>query len=114
MLKSSTKTYNSLSVILPIIGKFYYVNYAFVNAKGGEESRGLPAICSKSIEQDHWFAFFQHQFSSTKDGYICKIDQDDASLVNQENIVQKITDPIIFDKTIFPRCRVQYKWFKKL
>ena len=60
MLKSFTKTYNSLSIILPIIGKFYYVNYAFVNAKGGEESRGLPAICSKSIEQDHWFAFLQH------------------------------------------------------
>ena len=60
MLKSSTKTYNSLSVILPIIGKFYYDNYAFVNAEGGEESWGLPAICSKSIEQDHWFAFFQH------------------------------------------------------
>ena len=38
MLKSFTKTYNSLSIILPIIGKFYYVNYAFVNAEGGEES----------------------------------------------------------------------------
>ena len=38
MLKSFTKTYNSLSIILPIIGKFYYDNYAFVNAEGGEES----------------------------------------------------------------------------
>ena len=52
--------------------------------------------------------------SSTKDGYIYKIDQDDASLVNHENIVQKITDPIIIGKTFFPRNRVQHKRFKKL
>ena len=32
------KPSNSLYVIVPIVGKFYYVNYAFVKSKGGEES----------------------------------------------------------------------------
>ena len=102
------KPSNSLSVTVPIVGKFYYVNYAFVKSKGGEESRNLPAICSKSTEQDHWFAFLQLVLS-TKDGYIYKIDQDDVSLVNQENIVDKVIDPITIDKTTFSRRRVQYK-----
>ena len=107
------KPSNSLSVIVPIVGKICYVNYAFVNPKGEEESRNLPAICSKIKEQDHWFAFLQ-LVSSTKDGYIYKIDQDDASLVNQENIVEKIIEPIIIDKTTFSRRRVQFKWSSKL
>ena len=101
-----------MSVIVPIVGKIYYVNYAFVNPKAGEESRSLPAICSKIKEQDHWFAFLQ-LVSSTKDGYIYKIDQDNASLV-KENIVEKIIEPIIIDKTTFSRPRVQYKCSNKL
>ena len=32
------KPSNSLSVIVPIVGKIYYVNYAFVDSKGGAES----------------------------------------------------------------------------
>ena len=36
--KNFKKPCNSLSVIVPIVSKFYYVNYVFVNPKGGEES----------------------------------------------------------------------------
>ena len=32
------KPSNSFDVIVPIVGKFYYVNYEFVKSKGGEES----------------------------------------------------------------------------
>ena len=39
--------------------------------------------------------------SVTKDGYIHKIDQDDVSLVSQENIVEKIINHIILTKQSF-------------
>ena len=55
---------------------------------------------SKFTGQDHWFAFLK-LVSSNKDGYIYKIDQDDVSLVSQENIVEKIINHIILTKQSF-------------
>ena len=93
------KLSSSLSVIVPIVDRFYYVNHAFVNPRVGEESWGLPAISSKNTDQDHWFSFLQ-LVSGTKDGYIYKTDQDDVSL-RKNTFVQKIIDPIITDKQPF-------------
>ena len=53
-----------------------------------------------AVKKYHWFAILQLVLS-TKDGYIYKNDQDDVSLFNQENIGEKIIDPIIIAKEPF-------------
>ena len=71
----SKKVLPKPNVAVPIVGKFYCVNYVFVSSK----SQSPLTMCSKSREQGQWF------------GYICKIDQDDVSLVDQENMGKLLT-----------------------
>ena len=82
----SKKVLPKPNVAVPIVGKFYCVNYVFVSSK----SQSPLTMCSKSREQGQWFGLLQLVLS-TKDGYICKIDQDDVSLVDQENMGKLLT-----------------------
>ena len=45
--------------IKPIIEKFYYVKYDFLDVKGNITAKVLPAICSQNDLEERFFAFMK-------------------------------------------------------
>ena len=90
------------NTISPTVGQFYKINYHFLDAKGGEIVKCLPAMCCKNDLQEHLFTFSKQ----TRPNHYLLNDSDQVWM-NENDICMILPFPNL-------TCRAEYQWEDKI
>ena len=97
-----SQTLEAEKSISPTVGQFYKVQYSFLDGKGGEIVKILPAMCSKNDLKEHLFTFLK----PTRQNHYFLNDSDQAWL-NERDIRAVLPFPIL-------TRRGEYQWEDKI
>ena len=79
------------SVIKPVEGRFYRVNYTFQSKKKNEVTKVLPAMCEKNDIEEHCFVFLKPVESEK--GYIYTLDISDKQWIHEDDVIEMLPVP---------------------
>ena len=86
--EASTTEASTVEPIIPTVGQFYKVKYSFLDAKGGQVDRILPAMCSKTDIEEHLFTFLKQIR-----GKHYLLDEADQAWINENDICKTLPLP---------------------
>ena len=88
--------------ISPTVGQFYKVQYSFLDGKGGEIVKILPAMCSKNDLKEHLLTFLK---PTQQNHYF--LNGSDQAWLNERDICAVLPFPIL-------TRRGEYQWEDKI